>query len=153
MLTKPVNGRCKFSFFDFEVEISCVNDIPVDWLNACKGGLESGGCVWLPISRILLLDNGYEYAVLLFREMGVSIIDFIDGNRTVFYYDVSLAEFTEELLKDIEDNLTGWVNWYPAEILGGPDAGRGEMLRNLLTDTREVLTAYAEKRIKGRASL
>ncbi len=145
MLTEPVNGRCKFLLFDFNVQMSCVRDIPVDWLRACKSGLEG----LIPFS-LVLLDNGYEYSVLLFDGSGVSVID---DNRSVFHYDVSLAEFTEELLRDIEDNLDGWANWYPAKILGGPDAGREEMLRNLLADTKEALAVYAEKTIKGRAFL
>lgn len=47
-----------------------------------------------------------------------------------------------ETLKDIKNNLDGWANWYPAEILGGPDAGREEVLRTLLADTKEALTEY-----------
>lgn len=149
MLTEPVNGRCKFLLFDFEVQISCVRDIPVDWLRACKDGLEGGSSVLIPVS-LILLDNGYEYATLLFSETGIlSVIDIIDDNRTVFHYDVSLAEFTEKLLQDIEDNLAGWAKWYPAEILGGPDSGREEMLRTLLADTKEALAVYAKKRISG----
>lgn len=137
MLTKPVNGRCEFSLFDFEVQISCVEDIPVDWLKTCKYGLEGR----LPVS-FSLLDNGYEYVMLSIDGYGLSIVEVIDENRKLFQHDFSLVEFTEELLKDIEMNLDEWVNWYPAKILGGPDAGRREVLVNLLAYTKEALASY-----------
>lgn len=144
MLTKPINGRCKFLLFDVEVQVSCVVDFPVDWLSACKYSLEDRNSVYLPIS-LVLLDNGYEYAAVRIDECGVSVTKITDGTKSVFHYDVSLAEFIEELLRDIEGNLDEWANWYPAEILGGPDAGRKEMLMALLADTRQSLARYAEK--------
>lgn len=137
MLTKPVNGRCKFSLFDFEKQISCVNDIPVDWLKTCKDGL--GGS--FPVSFVIL-DNGYEHAILSFDGSRVSIVDNIDGSRIFFQYDFSLTDFTEELIKDIENNLDDWINWYPAKILGDPDINRRKELGTLLTDTKDELMAH-----------
>ncbi len=147
MLTKPVNGRCNFSLFDFEVQMSCVRDIPADWLKTCKYGLEDG----LPVS-FTLLDNGYEYAILLFDGNRASILDIIDGEKKLSQYNMGLAEFTEKLLEDIESDLDKWVNWYPAKLLGEPDAGREERLRILLADTKKAFAEYTEKSIKKEAS-
>lgn len=73
---------------------------------------------------------------------GLSIVNVVGEDRKLFQHDFSLTEFTEELLKDIENNLDGWVNWYPAKILGGPDTGCREVLVNLLEYTKEALASY-----------
>lgn len=136
MLTKPINGRCEFSLFDFKVQVSCVNDIPVDWLKTCKYGLEGA----VPVS-FNLLDNGYEYTILSSNDYNFCIVDIIDGNKKLLEYDFSLKEFAQELLKDIETNMDEWVNWYPAKILGSPGDGRRELLKTLMEETRNILDA------------
>lgn len=126
------HDSCRIRYFSVYKE-----DIPVDWLKTCKYGLEGR----LPVS-FGLLDNGYEYAMLSIDGYGLSIVNVVGENRKLFQHDFSLAEFAEELLKDIENNLDGWVNWYPAKILGGPDTGRREVLINLLAYTKEALASY-----------
>ncbi len=60
MLSKPFNGRCLFSMFDFNIQMSCVTDIPFDWLKTCRFGLENNTEV-----SLVLTDYGNEYIVLL----------------------------------------------------------------------------------------
>lgn len=134
MLTEPVNGRCTFSIFDFKIQMSCVTDIPVDWLKTCKFGLEHGE----PVS-LVLSDHGNEYIVLLLQGDSAMLIKDVEGERTLQEYKMGLAAFTKHLVANVRKYLDGWINWYPAQILGGPDDGRRELLRELLADTEEVL--------------
>ncbi len=134
MLTEPLNGRCTFSLFDINIQMSCVTDIPVDWLRTCKFALENEY-----LASFILADNGYEYIVFFVNGGGAVLIKDVDGERSMVEYEINLPTFTEQLIEDVRKFFEGWVNWYPAKILGGPDEGRGELLKTLLADTEEAL--------------
>lgn len=144
MLSKPFNGRCLFSMFDFNIQMSCVTDIPFDWLKTCRFGLENNTEV-----SLVLTDYGNEYIVLLLALGGGLILKDIEGKKSVEECRTNLEDFTEHLLMDIENDLEGWVNWYPAKILGGPDAGRKQALQTLLADTAEALVNFKKKCERG----
>ncbi|MCM1257098.1 MAG: hypothetical protein NC307_04515 [Roseburia sp.] len=146
MLTKPFNGRCLFSLGNFNIQMSCVTDIPFDWLGTCKFGLEN----YTDVS-LILADHGNEYIVLLLMDKESRLLKDIEGKRSVDAYEIGLADFTERLLMDIQDDFEEWVNWYPAKILGGPDAGRKESLETLLADTTETLENFKNSLQFGRA--
>ena len=139
MLTKPFNGRCLFSLCDFNIQMSCVTDIPFDWLKTCKFGLEYNTDV-----SLILADHGNEYILLLLMNRRSRLLKDIEWKKSVEAYEIGLADFTEHLLMDIQNDFEEWVNWYPAKILGGPDAGRKEALETLLADTKKALESFKE---------
>lgn len=144
MLTKPLNGRCVFSLFDFSIPMSCVTDIPFDWLKTCKFGLENEDEV-----SLILADHGNEYILFLLMLGRSCLLKDIEGKRSVEECEIDLEGFTERLLMDIQRDFEEWVNWYPAKILGGPDAGRKEALETLLADTAEALENFKKQRPQG----
>lgn len=143
MLTEPSNGRCTFSILNFERQMSCVADIPVDWLLTCKFGLEHK----VPVS-LIVADHGNEYIVLLLQQNDAVLIKDIENQKTFECLETNLSDFTERLIEDIRKYFTGWVKWYPAKILGSPDKGREKTLEPLLGDTEKMLTAYKETQNK-----
>lgn len=139
MLAEPVNGRCIFSLFDLEINMSCVTDIPVDWLRICKFGLENDGLASLPLK-----DYANTYSLLLLQKNNAVLIEDADGERTLKSYEISLSDFTEQLIRDIKNYFDGWVSWYPAKIMGIPDDKRGVLLNALLADTEDAFRTYKD---------
>ena len=76
MLAEPANGRYIFSLFDLEINMSCVTDIPVDWLRICKFGLENDGLASLPLK-----DYANTYSLLLLRKNNAVLIKDADGEE------------------------------------------------------------------------
>ena len=136
-----MDGRRVFSLFDFSIPVSCVTDIPFDWLKTCKFGLENEDEV-----SLILADHGNEYIVLLLMLGRSRLLKDIEGKRSVLECGIDLEDFTKRLLMDIQKDFEEWVNWYPAKILGGPDAGRKETLETLLADTTEALENFKKQR-------
>ena len=118
-----------------------VPDIPFDWLKTCKFGLENEDEV-----SLILADHGNEYIVLLLMLGRSRLLKDIEGKRSVLECGIDLEDFTKRLLMDIQKDFEEWVNWYPAKILGGPDAGRKETLETLLADTTEALENFKKQR-------
>lgn len=140
LLTKPFNGRCVFSLANFSISMSCVTDIPFDWLETCRFGLENHTAV-----SFILADYGNEYIVLLLCLRESRILKDVEGKTTVEKHEINLKDFTEYLLTDIKNDFEEWVDWYPAKILGGPDTGRKERLEILLIETEEALTDFKKR--------
>lgn len=136
MLTGPSNGCCTFSLLNFEMQMSCVMDIPVDWLKTCKFGLEHNA----PVS-LLISDYGNEYIVLLLQWNKAILIKEIENQKTFEEMETNLLDFAEYLIEDVRKYFAGWINWYSAQIPGEPNDGREEVLNSLLADTETMLIA------------
>lgn len=104
MFSKPIHGWTDITIGDFTGRGSYLTDIPMDVLDAFISSLDCS----IPAS-IYFNEEGSEF-ILVSHYNSTYII--VEREKTeLISIDIDYLELIKEAIKDIEDNLEGWVYW------------------------------------------
>lgn len=144
MLSKPRYGWSEVTLGDFKTSASNLDDVPFDWLRACKNGLEYG----LPIS-LYIEEEGSNSIIVTYYYSTHIIIEDEELNRNLkTIEDLDFMDITYMLLNDFRDNFEDWVKWFVYEDSETDFERRRKELKQLIDETDHYLYIRASKHNK-----
>lgn len=150
MLSVPDFGWSKFCIPNTKTySLSYLTDVALEWIKSATYGLKNltpfaveGFC---EPGRMLCTVSFWKCYVLLEEEDKNGAL--LEGPVAI---DMSMADFCQELYKDINDNLEAWVTWFTCGSYEKDDDrfdldDRREDLVNALTDLKETIDSESKK--------
>jgi len=122
MITDPKYGWASFRLGNFSSSVSCLSDVPFDLMDAFRKVLKNP-CKTVSVS----FDCEGSMFHLLITNTRSYIIS--EKDKTEFFViDRSSEDLAQELVKDIESDIDGWVNFLLIEETAG---NRTKIIRKL----------------------
>lgn len=140
MLAKPQNGWSSISLFDFQAEASYLVDIPFEWLQTCKYGIENR----LPIT-LFIDEEGSEEYITSYYDVTHIIVDRDDEIQCLTYRKYDFMDLTADIICDIRKYFEDWVRWSPYEDEKETEGKREKRLRDLIAETELALEKEMER--------
>ena len=121
-----------------------MDDVPFNWLIACKNGLEHN----IPVS-LYIEEEGSNSIIVTYYYSTHIIIEDEDMNRSLKTIDdIDFLDITYMLLNDIKDNFEDWVKWFVYEDSESDFERSRKELKQLIDETDHCLYIRASKHNK-----
>ena len=104
MISNPKHGWCNFKLRTFEGTPSYLTDVPIDILTALIDYHYKGcGVIWFD-------EEGTEFTLVI-TPYSLFIIEEKEKPILHDFSEIKIENLEKELIKDIESDLYGWVNF------------------------------------------
>lgn len=132
MLSKPIHGWTTITIDKFTGQGSYLTDVPMDCLNAFISSLKYN----IP-AAVYFDEEGSEFNLVSFH-FDTYIIEEKEETKLT-KLDISFDELASQLIKDIELNISDWVNWMDYKPID--DKSREKELKHKVTELKSLLSS------------
>lgn len=144
MLSSPKYGWTKFSLGSFEVDLSYLTDVCLEWIETCTYGLKNR----YPFTvhgftepwRLLVTVSYYSVSIIY--ENDERIPEELRDEKDSYFeiHSMTMLDFCKNVYSDINDNFEAWVYWDESSLHrnDGEDQAENEAEFNKCVKEREI---------------
>ncbi len=138
MISNPKCGWCKFELNNFVGNPSYLTNVPLDLLEAFVNFWNNSAAIAVNFD-----EEGTEFTLVI-NSNSIFIIEERDEEPNLIYIENYVENLTLELIKDIESDYEGWVNFITSDDEEDTSEQRQAILYNLV-ELKEIVD---KKRIR-----